>query len=408
MALRSMAQLGQGDTLEPETERERLAYIARNRLLFEGNFRELGIIPTREEQNPLRINWFRRVATFYPELMFAERPTVLIEENEQAQAAINPYLPSSTQPSVYDWWTMLEFANTDMLRFGMAVLASDPDNPVNFVRFEPDRWFEVIDERGEHVGDIAVRMRARQLSNDEGFIDVYRYPVDQEATWTIYKLDDPTTIGPLLEEVVIPSRKGRQVRTLQTTIDRTSIFEGMKYSVASMSKDVGRLDRTLERNSNPHLYGPDGMLEKDKETGQYKIDPQGMFLPMAEEDSSPGYVQWDANIEALEWDFNNHERTALVQAGLSPLLFDPAQETNALSGVSLRRTLMPTWGRLNRLKTANEALLRQLVLLWNFNRQFVGLEVFDLRAEQISVEWPFMQLFEDITRETNDDGGATN
>ena len=408
MALRSMTQMGHGDTLQPESERERLAYIARNRLLFAGNFRELGIIPTKEDGNPLRINWFRRVATFYPELMFAERPTVLIEGHEQAQAAVNPYLPSSTQSSVYDWWTMLEFANTDMLRFGVAVVASDPNEPINFVRFEPDNWFEVIDHRGEHLGDILVRRRPRQFNDEEGFVDVYRYPIDGDATWTIYQLNDLETIGPLVEEMVIPNRIGRQVRTLQTTVDGTSVFDGMKYSVAAMSKDVGRLDRTLERNSNPHLYGPDGMLEKDKETGQYKIDPNGMFLPMAEEDSSPGYVQWDAGIEALEWDFNNHERTALVQAGLSPLLFDPAQETNALSGVSLRRTLMPTWGRLNRFKTANDALLRQLVLLWNFNRQYVGLEVFDIRAEQISVEWPFMELFEDITRETDDDGGAGN
>lgn len=403
MALQSMTQIGRGQTLIPDTEIFRFNYVTANRRLFSGDFRELGIAPSEEQPVPLRINWFRRVATFYPEMMFAERPTVTITTNQRASDALNPYLPAGTDASVYDWWSMLEYVNTDMLRYGVGIVATDPDNPQNFVRFEPDSWYEVIDGRGEHLGDICIRRRPR-VFNVEGRVDVYRYPVDDRSTWQIYQLDGDS-IGNLVEEVVIPARVGRQVRTLSTTIDNTSIFEGMKVSVSSMSKDVARLDRTLERNSNPHLYGPDGMLEK-RPDGTYIVNSEGMFLPLEEDDVEPGYVQWRSDIKALEWDFNNHERTALTQAGLSPLLFDPAQETNALSGVSLRRTLMPTWARLLRIKTRNDALLRQMVMLWNANRRLVGAEVFDFQARDIEIEWPFMQLFEDITEGSNDDGDA--
>ena len=403
MALRSFNQIGRGQVLMPDTEIGRFNYATANRRLFAGDFRELGITQTAGEVAPLRINWFRRVATFYPEMMFAERPTVTIEGNERAHAEVNPLLPASTDASVYDWWRMLEFANTDMLRFGMGIIASDPDNPLSFVRFEPDSWYEVIDGRGEHLGDICIRRRPRSF-NEDGRVDVYRYPIDDSPSWQIYQLEGDT-IGNLLETMAIPSRLGRQVRTLTMTIDNTSIFDNMKPSVASMSKDVARLDRTLERNSNPHLFGPEGMLPRNTD-GSYQINPEGMFFPLEEDDQVPGYAQWKSDIEALEWDFNNHERTALVQAGLSPLLFDPAQETNALSGVSLRRTLMPTWARLLRIKESNDSLIRQMILLWNANRRFVGLEVFDIEAAQIRIDWPFMVLFEDITDGSNDDGGA--
>ena len=403
MALQSMEQIGRGSTLMPDTEIGRFNYVVANRLLFAGDFRELGISQVAGEVAPLRINWFRRVATFYPEMMFAERPTVTIEGNDRAQAAINPFLPASTDASVYDWWHMLEYINTDMLRFGVGIVASDPNDPLSFVRFEPDSWYEVIDGRGEHLGDICIRRRPRAF-NVEGRCDVYRFPIDNTPTWQVYQLEGDT-LGNLLEEVVIPDRLGRQVRTLSATIDNTSIFDNMKPSVASMSRDVARLDRTLERNSNPHLYGPEGMLKKDAQ-GNFTIDPDGMFFPLEEDDQVPGYAQWQSDIEALEWDFNNHERTALVQAGLSPLLFDPAQETNALSGVSLRRTLMPTWARLLRVKENNNSLLRQMIMLWNANRRFVGAEVFEFVASDIQIDWPFMTLFEDITDGSNDDGGA--
>lgn len=404
MALQAMNQIRRGETLAQETELGRLNYVTANRRLFDGDFRELGITPTDENPNPLRINWFRRVATFYPEFMFAERPTVTIEGNDRAQEAINPYLPSSTDAGVYDWWQMLEFVNTDMLRFGRGVIASDPNDALSFVRFELDAWYEVVDGRGGHLGDICIRRRPRAF-NKEGRVDVYRYPVDSPPTWEIYELEGDN-LGKFIEEVVIPPRSGRQIRTLSTTVDNTSIFNNMKPSVASMSRDVSRLDRTLERNSNPHLYGPEGMLERDKETGLYKIDPEGMFFPLEEDDQVPGYTQWRSEIEALEWDFNNHERTALVQAALSPLLFDPAQETNALSGVSLRRTLMPTWARLLRIRDSNNSLIRQMILLWNANRQHVGAEVFTIDPSSIRVDWPFVELFEDITEGSNDDGGA--
>lgn len=403
MALQRMDQIGRGEPLTQETEIGRFNSVVANRRLFAGDFRELGITAEAGEVEPLRINWFRRVATFYPEMMFADNPTVIIEGNERAQEAIRPYLPASTDASVYDWWSMLEYVNTDMLRYGVGVISTDPNDPLSFVRFEPDSWYEVIDGRGEHLGDICIRRRPRAF-NVEGRVDVYRFPVDDNPTWEIYQLEGDT-LGNHIETVVIPERSGRQVLTLSMTVDNTSIFDNMKPSVASMSKDVARLDRTLERNSNPHIYGPEGMLKK-RADGSYIIDPDGMFLPLEEDDEKPGYVQWKSDIEALEWDFNNHERTALVQAGLSPLLFDPAQETNALSGVSLRRTLMPTWARMLRIKANNDSLLRQMIMLWNANRRFVGAEVFQFEAADIRIEWPFLQIFEDITDGSNDDGGA--
>ena len=86
MALQSMNDIRKGQPLNQDTEIARFNSTAMNRRLFSGDFRELGINPSQEVPYPLRINWFRRVSTFYPEMMFAERPIVTIENNERARS----------------------------------------------------------------------------------------------------------------------------------------------------------------------------------------------------------------------------------------------------------------------------------------------------------------------------------
>ena len=395
MALKSFNEISTGKELQPTSELERINYIRANRLLFEANFTELGIVQEMGRVAPLRINWFRRAVQFYGEFMMSDGPIVLVEGNERAQdyyqMLVNNNLP------------LLQRAIIDVLRFGVANLTIGVG--MQLERWEDDQHYIVRDEvLGDYLGDIFIRIRAEQgvlreerineTSFANGYVDVFKCEIGKQIIREVYRYE-ANSVGQLERRIETATPYIGNVQISQS-IGNVSMFDDMKSSVGAISRDVGRLDRVLERNANPHLYGPDGMLQVD-DIGRVTIDSEGMFLPMQDGDTQPGYLSWDSDIEAQKFDYAAHERTALVMAGLSPILFDPTLLTGALSGVSLRRTLIPFYAKLLHLSQMMERGIIEWLSLMNFHTEG---EIFE---GDITIEWPFLSVFDDLTSQSDDD-----
>ena len=127
MAIRSFDDIGPKKNIVPDEELNRVNYIRRFRNLASRNFTELGFssataFQTAERSfeqveaitdNTVRTNWFRRVASFYPEFMLADMPEVTIENNERMTEAVADFMRDFVQE--------LQYANVDLLRYGEAV-----------------------------------------------------------------------------------------------------------------------------------------------------------------------------------------------------------------------------------------------------------------------------------------------
>jgi len=396
MPLDNLDQIRQGQPFPPHSELAMTNYTAKWRRYYENDFAEAHIEKIAEDLPGYGINWYRRIATFYGEFMFGDRPQIFLERIDDRMQEELETLGESLFPA-------LQVSNVDMIRYGKGVIASHPHNPLAFQRFERDQHFEVHNQRGETTADILYRVRNQDLPDEERSgqskrVDVYKYPVNGPAIWEIYSYTKGA-LGNRLETINLAPRQGRQVIEFSPNIDTTSLFEDIEGPINEMSRTLSRVGFSVKRNLRPHLAAPTGSLvTEDGKT--VAINEKGMVFPVESGDILPQYIQWDSSMEGVQVYLNNLKSTMFNMVGLSELLFDPALFPGELSGEALRRLMMAFWSKLNHFKAINNQAIEQLLDMWNLNRQANGLEVFDIGA--IEVLWKWEDLFMNMLDSDNE------
>ena len=388
--LESISDIGQGKIFPPESDRSRVEAIRANRKLYNGDFSPLAI--DVESDTVLRkINWFRRVCTFYSQFLYGNKPTVTLQGNARFDA-----LYAASIQSILD---CMFYANIDLLRYGTAVVAASPFDPVRLCVYEPDAWFIIRDMEENITADIlAYTMNPHVFGNQRFAKIIYSYEGDRTSVnYEVFK-SNHDGVGELILSQSYPDRVGRQVLPFFSGYAQpdqgTSMFDDMRPSVAEIVALLSRLSNTIKRNLRPHLYGPDNILSRD-ESGKASLDIKGMFLPLQDGDQIPGYLQWDAKIEAVEKDYNFHLDSVFFMTGLSRTLFEPGFGSGTISGSSLQRFLIPFIASLNTLRESNRLEIIELLILLNRNRASMGLEIVSLDPANIQVEWAYENLFQD-------------
>lgn len=396
MPIQSLDMIREGQQFPPHSEIATGNYVAKWRRLYEGDFTGQGIEDIAEGQPGIKTNWYRRVATFYGEFMFGDRPQILLN-------AINDRASDTLDELAANLFPQLQAANVDMIRYGLGVIASKPNNPMEFMRFERDHHFVVENMRGEITADVLYKVRNVDLPEEEKaaferLVDVYKYETNGNAVWEIYNWTKGG-LGRRLETIQLPPRQGRQVITFGANSDTTSLFEDIEGPIAEMSRTLSRVGGSIKRNLRPHLAVPAGAIITE-DGRNIAINEKGMVFPLEAGDPSPEYLQWDNNLEATSWYVNNLRSTMFNMVGLSDLLFDASLFPGELSGEALRRLLMAFWSKLNHFKAINNTAIEQILDVWNNNRQVNGGEVFDIGT--IDIMWRWEELFMSVL-ETDQD-----
>ena len=408
MALRSVEELIESGSLTPDSEVARIQAITANRRLYNGNPEALNIGTVDTGIPGVWVNWFRRVADFYPEFMFSSTPVVTIEGNERAQA-----FADSVNRQV---WQAVQYAFVDVVRYGYGVITTHPTEPLAPWSVEPDSHYEITGVDGETVADLIVRVRSRNVSQDEqgrqreleettydknSVLDIYVYSVDgtvERRTYG-YPASGP---GPHLETVELPPRAaGRQVIEVSVNPQRASMYDDIKNPVGEIGRALTTLARGVKRNGRPHLAGPDSMLEVD-ESGRAILNPDGQFLPVPEGSRNPEYIQWDSKLEPLRGDIDLNTETVFAMTGLSRFLFSSDNRQNIFrsSATSLRRLMIPFAAKIANMQTQAEDTYERLID--RLNRSSVPVE--EIKRESISIYWPFEELWQTDDPQDNDDG----
>ena len=395
MALMGFDQLSTNKTLTPDSDAGRLNRISANRSLLNGNFNELQVpyLDSAKRIKPLTINWFRRAAEFYPEFMLSRTPIVTT-----GNALLDTFLEGLGQRL----WDQVGFTNVDLLAFGEGVLFSHPTNPISFIRVDPAQWFEVRDADGDLMGDVFYEIRERNITDPE--VDIYRYPIGGRAQRYIHAYQSGS-IGPVRKVIDLPDRASLFRQAVPYPLDvgfsagqSRSIFDDMKSSIGELSRTATSLAQTIRRNSRPHLFGPEGSIRVDAQ-GNAEIDVNGMFIPVPEGDSPPGYLQWDSSIEAIQFAWEQHLENALIGAGLNKLLFDPEKLGQVASGTALRRLMLPFLAKVQSLQESNQLGFLAILQLIVANNGAAGGEIYGYDDAAVEIEWGFRDIFEDVVEE---------
>ena len=384
MALAKVTDLGPGKSLLPRSEALRINTARGNRRLYSGDLTELRLQAIDDETPVLQFNWFKRTATFFPEFMLAERPIVEI--------AGNPRMTEAFADISRGLFEALQIANVFMISEGQSVMATHPLDPLRFVMYPLDSHYIVVDRQGRVTYDILIDIRER---GSERTIDLVAYSVTGRGSfWRQYQYN-AGQIGERIETFQLPPRVGRQVVSLQNNAEASSVYDDIKQLIALMARAASNVMRREKRNSNPHLFGPEGMLEID-ENGNARIDAQGMLLRLQDGDPTPGYLYLDTPEQSARWLYETARDAVMTLAALPPALFDPEMRLGNISGRALERVLLAFRSRVSHYARGNEKALLDILRIWNFNRGVAGAEIFQYDDSQVSVDWRYSEVFEDV------------
>ena len=238
------AQIGPRKPAIPVTQLARVKRIKDNRDLYNGKLGQLQVINSLLLE-PMNVNWFRKVAMFFPEFMFSERP-IIATDNERFNEVIE----------FIDPITPLHFTNLDMLRYGTGVLATDPYNPFKFMTYEPDEWYVVVDKRNRStiLQDILITQEGSDMTpEDPKRFVVVRYDYENDKASVVRYRAAGNDLGEINSFEDLPKRMGRQVVNLYNGypqgFEGVSIFNDIQGSIGELSRMLNYLSTTIRRNS---------------------------------------------------------------------------------------------------------------------------------------------------------------
>ena len=378
--------LKSGDSLLQNSENPRITYARNHRALYKGDFTQLGISLSAKDIGGIRVNLFRRVADFFAEFIWSKRPIIVNQEDLTKQVSL-------LSPRFQNM-------NVDMLRYGTGIISSDPYNPLMVRRWDSDQHYE--SEDGTHQFIVNRRLlEANQpylkYEVDKSVVDLFTFKPNGEVTLQVCEGGNSEQIGTVLSTVDLPQRSpSPQVIFAYPNLDKTSIFDDMMPHVAEISRTLARLSTTLDKNLDPHMYGPDGLLTVD-ERGRAQVDKKGMYFPLSPGDETPGVIQWEAMPEAVEFTIKQHENFAYETASLTRMLFDPeGSNVGSLSGQALRRLLIPFYSRILHLSEVNRVALAETFQMLTANGALLGNQIPDIAFSDIEVEWGYTGFFADL------------
>ena len=340
-------------------DKDRLARYAKNRLLMEGDH-DLVFAGLNEDDAPriikMRVNWFKRTMTLFSDLAVGNPPKITAED----QATIDRITDDNAfEILVYDLFS-------DLIAFGDGVLKPRWDGKRGVIsRIDPRHWFPVVDPDDSgtfthHVlawevpfGDDKyvkvevhhkgkVEHRLLKLTSDGKEI---KEPVslDTIERYATLKPEEETGVSDFLVFPFSNLKAGDGVFGLDDFKDVSDLVEEIERRLIKVSG-------TLDVFADPWMCGPSGLRVRDPITGEIVWASDEKYIALNEGESPPKILTWDAEMGATFSHIEGLLSQLYVMAELSPAAFGEVKTGLAESGSALKRLMLPTLAKVNRLR----------------------------------------------------------
>ena len=340
-------------------DKARLDRYAKNRLLMEGDH-DLVFAGLNEDDAPriikMRVNWFKRIMTLFSDLAVGNPPQVSAED----QATVDRIADDNGfEILVYDLFS-------DLIAFGDGVLKPRWDGKRGVIsRIDPRHWFPVVDP--DDSGTFTAHVLAWEVPfGDDKYVKVeihtpgkiehrlleltsdgkeIKGPVDL-ATIERYATLNPEEETGVAGFLVFPFsnlKAGNGVFGLDDFKDVSDIVEEIERRLIKVSG-------TLDTFADPWMCGPSGLRVRDPITGEIVWASDEKYIALNEGESPPEILVWDAQMGATFTQIETLLSQLYVMAELSPAAFGEVKTGLAESGSALKRLMLPTLAKVNRLR----------------------------------------------------------
>jgi len=307
----------------------------------------------------IRHNMFRKLSRFWGSLLYAHPPIIdtAIQDTNRVGLVTRSIYEAGNKVSI------------DASRFGTGVFYVANTGDDDIVRsVKPAHWFPVVDssDRDNVVGDIiAVPYSTTPRAPMPDRLRVTRLIVGEPSTIQTFKIG-----GGRVEEQQGETEQGgvvseRAIATVVNGYDNDhygeSDYPDLIPLVAEIDERISGNSSVLKRHTNPHMYGPRSAITHDA-NGNAMVNIDGQYFPLDEDDKEPGYLTWDANLEANFTQIQHCLNLFHTLSDTSAAAFGIQGDGNSVeSGAALRKLLYTSFLRLGNLRRMHEKAIRRIL-----------------------------------------------
>jgi hypothetical protein len=340
-------------------DKARLDRYAKNRLLLEGDH-DLVFTGLNEDDAPriikMRVNWFKRIMTLFSDLAVGNPPKTTAEE----QATVDRITGDNAfEVLVYDLFS-------DLIAFGDGVLKPRWDGKRGVIsRIDPRHWFPVVDP--DDAGTFTAHVLAWEVKQgDDRYVKVEIHkpgkiehrllkltsdgkeikepsPLETIERYADLKPEEETEVAGFLVFPFSNLKAGNGVFGMDDFRDISDLVEEIERRLIKVSG-------TLDVFADPWMCGPPGLRVRDPITGEVVWASDEKYIALNEGESPPKILTWDAEMGATFTQIETLLSQLYVMAELSPAAFGETKNGLAESGSALKRLMLPTLAKVNRLR----------------------------------------------------------
>lgn len=354
----------------PQEEKPRLVTYENNRKLWEGEHEEVFrarweklLRAPEDKEYRISLNVHRRITTIFADLVFGREPTYKSKETPYLDSLIGRDTSEPLQRISYE-------VAQDFSRYGIGIYKVYFDGARSRIAAQPPcYWFPVVNPM--NVKEIEQHIIAYRYKMAGGFylaVEVHERGRITEMTWAMNR--DGTKLV-ALEGEPIEQTTGVDDFLVFPCINSTtsdSLFGKDDYSdinevVSELEVRHAQVSRVQDKNADPVLTGPRTAIKMNPDTGKPFVDiVGGRYIGGTKDDMPYSYLTWDGMMSANFTEVGNLMELMYFLSETSPAAFGKLERGLAESGSALRRMMIPTLAKVDRMKMAIAPALRGAII----------------------------------------------
>jgi hypothetical protein len=383
MVLTSLNAFSDGSPWPIESEADRMARYEKNGLLYDGKHEvvwpDLNPFGTgRPVNDPARsfdlvgsidrnhvdmtVNWYKRATTCFADLICGEPFKVTADPQKTADRLI---MENALILKTYD-------VCMDMIRNGTGLFKARFDKRGIIDVINPRLWYPVVSpDNKEFIAHVLA------WSFKDGESEYVRAEIHERGKITnklmvveggklrgvpLTKFERYAKIPPIIETginefLVVP---------VQNILGSDGVFGMDDYSdmndlVKELEKRLIQSSRILTKHADPSISGPRSKIDIDPYSGEAVVAGGGSYFGYNTGEPVPAYMVWDAKLDAAFTQMDHIIQKLYMVSELSPAALGELKQGLAESGSALKRLMMPTLAKVNRLRLRLDPGVREIL-----------------------------------------------
>ena len=362
-----------GSPWPPISERDRLKKYEENKKLFKGEHNKVyadWVRLLREDKKAtleIILNWHKRISVLWADLLIGEPPKITVGKDSSAeQVEIDNIVENN------------ELLNTvyqiviDISRFGTGIFNIYNDGSNGIIDITPPSiWYPVVSP--DNIKKISYHVLAWTVSVKQGNSTTayLKVQIHEKGKYTLrqYMLRDGTILKEIEEPKSIQTGLSDfAIIPIHNIVTSDTVFGADDYSdldsiLQEMEIRIAQISRILDKHSDPNMYGDEATLDENPETGEVTFLGGGKFFPVSENGEKPGYLVWDAQLDANWKELEFLLSQLYILSETSAAAFGELKAGMAESGSALKRLMLAPLAKTQRIRLRVDPALKKAIKL---------------------------------------------